>query len=197
MSGSSEVWRWLCLGALASTREDFSGLSRGSAASRCHVRAGQGSYANDPPPAPLEWPLPGLAQSEFRSGCYATNRFCRCRTDCSEGGRRRSAHASHEARPGDKLEVVEIHDRRLANAIGLGQAHLGVQATHRRSDRADDHRMQHPPQGIPGEHDHRAALVQLSQPDFASPDRWRVQLSSGHSASQSVSSARSFQSGRV
>jgi hypothetical protein len=69
------------------------------------------------------------------------------------------------------LEVVEIHDRRLADAVGLGQVDLCVQTTHRRSYWADDHRVQNPSQGIPGEHYNRAALVQLSQPDLAAPDR--------------------------
>ena len=129
------------------------------------------------------------------SGFRTTDRLGHRRADCLQGGLRHRPHTPHHAGARDELEIVKIHDRRLGKSIGRGEFNLGGQATNGRRDRSNDHRVQQTSERVASEDHDWAPFVQFSQPDLASSDRWYLQRTRGHAASQSVSSARSLQSG--
>jgi hypothetical protein len=81
--------------------------------------------------------------------------------------------------PIQQLHVVEVHDRTSSDAVGGADGHLGGNASNRRGDRPDDHRVKVATERIACEDDDGAALVEIGEPYLTSTRRRKAHSPAG------------------
>lgn len=75
-----------------------------------------------------------------------------------------------EAVAAEQLDIVEVRDRGVPDAIVVTDGHFGGQAVGGRDDRSDDHRAKQSSQRVAREDDDRASLVKVGEPDLTTVD---------------------------